>query len=61
MGYVLCTHDEDFLQLAASGVEHAGIVKGVQIKHSIGEWVKGLVLIHAVYSAEEMKNHVEYL
>jgi hypothetical protein len=61
MGYVLCTYDEDFLELAASGVEHAGIVKGVQLKHSIGDWVKALVLIHAVYSADDMTNHVEYL
>ena len=61
MGYVLCTYDEDFVQLAASGVQHAGIVKGIQLKHGIGDWVKGLTLIHAVYSAEDMKNHVEYL
>jgi predicted nuclease of predicted toxin-antitoxin system len=61
MGYVLCTHDDDYLQLAASGTEHAGIVIGRQVKHTIGDWVSGLVLIHAVYSAEEMLNRVEYL
>ena len=61
MGYVLCTYDDDFLQLAASGMEHAGIVIGHQIRHGIGEWVNGLTLIHAVLSAEEMQNHIEYL
>jgi hypothetical protein len=30
-------------------------------KHWIGDWVKGLELIHAVYTADEMQNHVEYL
>lgn len=28
MGCVLCTYDIDYLQLAATGVEHAGIVFG---------------------------------
>lgn len=27
-GYVLCTHDADYLDLALSGIEHAGIVFG---------------------------------
>lgn len=58
---VLCTCDEDYLVLAAEGVEHAGIVFGNQFKHGIGDWVKGLALICAVYSAEDMRNHVEYL
>ena len=61
MGCVLCTHDIDYLQLAATGIEHAGIVFGRQLTQTIGDWVKGLVLIHAVYSAEDMRNHVEYL
>ena len=28
LGRVLCTHDADYVELAASGVEHAGIVLG---------------------------------
>lgn len=28
MGYVLCTFDADYIQIASSGVEHAGIVFG---------------------------------
>jgi len=61
LGYVLCTYDADYLDLVASGVEHAGIVKGMADKHWVGDWVKGLELIHAVYTADEMHNHVEYL
>lgn len=61
MGCVLCTHDTDYLVLAGEGIEHAGIVFGNQIQHSIGDWVKGLILVHAVYTPEDMKNHVEYL
>lgn len=61
MGYVLCTHDSDYVALAASGAQHAGIVLGQQGKHSIGDWVKGLELIYTVYNAEDMINVVEYL
>lgn len=61
MGRVLCTYDADYIELATSGIEHAGIVFGQPEKHGIGWWVQSLLLIHAVYTAEEMKNRVEYL
>lgn len=61
MGYVLCTHDSDYVDLAADGREHAGIVFGQQHKHTIGDWVKLLELIHGIYSSDEMRNLVEYL
>jgi len=38
-----------------------GIVLGQQKRHWIGEWVKGLEIMHAVYTAENMQNRVEYL
>ena len=38
MGRVVCTCDDDFLKLAAPGVAHAGIIKSVKRKHSIGDW-----------------------
>jgi hypothetical protein len=60
MGYVLCTHDTDYIDMATSGIPHAGIVFG-QHSHSIGDWVNFLELIYTVYSAEEMHNRVEYL
>jgi hypothetical protein len=61
MGYVLCTYDSDFLKLAAEGKEHAGIIFGHFHQHGIGEWVKGLILYHAAYTAGDMRNRVEYL
>lgn len=61
MGRVLCTHDNDYIELASDEFEHAGIVFGQQELHYIGEWVKYLELMHAVYTPEEMKNRVEYL
>jgi hypothetical protein len=61
MGYVLCTFDPDYIQLATEGVEHAGIVFGHPQKHWIGAWVEGLTLMHTVYLPNEMLNRVEYL
>ena len=61
MGRVICTHDNDYIQLASAGMEHAGIVFGQQDIHHIGAWVRYLELMHAVYEPEEMKNVVEYL
>lgn len=59
-GRVLFTQDEDFLRLHAAGVEHAGIAYASQ-RASIGEIVRGLMLIHDVLDADEMMGHVEYL
>jgi hypothetical protein len=61
MGYVLCTYDTDYVALATQGVEHAGIVIGQPESHHIGEWVNWLELMHAVYTPEDLHNHVEYL
>jgi hypothetical protein len=61
MNCVLCTFDTDYVQLANSDVEHAGIIIGQPEKHWIGQWVKGLSLYHTIYTAEEMRNRLEYL
>lgn len=61
MGYVLCTHDKDYLRLASEGVEHAGIVIGKWLKHNIGDWVTALTLIYDVLNPEDMINRIEYL
>lgn len=60
MGYIFCTYDTDFIALAHQ-MEHAGVIMGQFEKHWIGEWVKALTLYHAVYSAEDMHNRLEYL
>lgn len=58
---VLCTHDADFVVLATSGVEHAGIVFGQQQKHTIGDWVRVLSRLHATYQAEDVLNRLHFL
>ncbi len=61
MGRVVCVEDDDFLKLAAQVKEHAGIIKGVQNRHSIGDWVRYLRLVHAVYDADELWNDVFFV
>ena len=61
LGFVLCTHDADYVELAAGGVEHAGIVFGQQHRHGIGDWVRFLELVHAAYELDEMRNRIEYI
>ncbi|MCC6613067.1 MAG: hypothetical protein IT320_06280 [Anaerolineae bacterium] len=61
MGRVLCTYDTDFLRIAAAGADHAGIIFGFHDRTTYGDWVRGLELICGAMTADEMKNHVEYL
>lgn len=61
MGYVLCTYDNDYMDLVHQGIEHAGIVMGRWRKHNIGDWVKALKLIYDVLSPDEMLNRIEYI
>lgn len=61
MGYVLCTNDADYLDMASAGIAHAGIVFGQQHRHTIGDWVRQLELMAAVYEPGDMQNHIEYL
>jgi hypothetical protein len=51
-GRVLCTHDTDYIDLAAEGKQH---------KRSVGDWVAFLELVHGVYDAEDMHNLIEYV
>ena len=59
-GRVVFTQDEDFLRLHAAGVEHAGIAYVPQ-GASIGDMIRGLMLISQVLEPGDMKGHVEYL
>lgn len=52
MSRVLCTHDQDFLRLAAEGLEHAGIAFSPQDRVSIGGWVRALRALHASYPSD---------
>ena len=59
-GRVVFTQDEDFLRLHAAGLEHAGIAYASQ-GSSVGEIVRGLMLIHQVLEPDDMTGHIEYL
>ncbi len=62
LGRVLCTMDDDIIQLFNEGAEHSGIVFGSRKdRKSIGTWVNFLVWLHRTYSSEDMRNHIEYL
>jgi predicted nuclease of predicted toxin-antitoxin system len=60
-GRVVFTQDEDFLGLHASGMPHSGIAYCRKNTRSIGEMVRGLVLIWEVYDPSEIAGRVEYL
>jgi hypothetical protein len=60
-GRVIVTQDADFLRLHAAGIAHSGIAFWRQQTRTIGEVLHRLVLLHAVMSADDMKNTVEYL
>ena len=59
-GRVIVTQDDDFLRLAAAGKRHSGIVYASQ-ERSVGEIIRGLMMIHQVMEADEMIEHVQYL
>ena len=60
-GRVIFSYDDDLLRLAASGVEHAGVVHCQQRKRSIGDIVRGLVLIWERLDPADLAGRVKYL
>ncbi|MCW5851828.1 MAG: hypothetical protein KIT87_17275 [Anaerolineae bacterium] len=54
------TQDDDFLRLHAAAVVHAGIVYVPQ-HASVGEIVRGLMLVFQALDAEDMQGRFEYL
>ena len=61
LGRAVCTYDADFLALAASGMEHAGIIYAHQQKASIGGWIREIRLLNTRFSAEDLKNQIVFL
>jgi predicted nuclease of predicted toxin-antitoxin system len=59
-GRVIFTQDDDFLRMHARGIDHAGIVYAAQ-GTTVGDIIRGLVLVCQVLDAAEMRCHVEYL
>jgi predicted nuclease of predicted toxin-antitoxin system len=60
-GRVIFTQDEDFLAMHASGAPHRGIAYCKKDTRSIGEIIRGLILIWEVYDPEDMAGRIEYL
>jgi predicted nuclease of predicted toxin-antitoxin system len=58
---VIFTQDTDFLRMNQTGVTHAGIVFCSQGSKSIGEIIRGLVLIWELLEPTDMFGKVEFL
>ena len=61
LGRVVCAEDDDLLNLAQPGIKHAGIIKVVQDRHNVGDWIRYLRFVHAVCDANELRNEVYFL
>lgn len=67
LGRTIVTHDEDYLQLAADfeqrGETYAGVAFADYDKffQNVGGLIQSLLIVHGVYTATDMLNHVEYL
>ncbi len=60
-GRVMVTFDTDYLQLAARGIEHAGIAYCHPTKYDARQLLRILLVLHGVMEQVDMLNHVEYL
>ena len=61
---MIVTHDRDYLRLHAEGVAHSGIAfctHDAQSPGYIGHLVEALLLLYAIYDAEEMVGRLEYI
>jgi predicted nuclease of predicted toxin-antitoxin system len=58
---VIFTQDRDFLKLHDEGKKHCGIVYCIKGSRSIGEILRGLILIWEVLEPDELRGKVEFL
>lgn len=58
---VIFTFDNDFLSLAATGMEHSGIIYTRQQRQSIGKVISNLILIWECLEPEYIYNNIEFL
>lgn len=61
MGRMLCTHDQDFLQIAGENTDHAGIAFAQHYQASVGGWVRALRTLHTRMTAEEVQGMLIFL
>ena len=60
-GRVLVTFDADFLALAASGHHHTGIAFCPASKYSVGDLIRGLILVYEGLEATDLEDQIEDL
>ena len=60
-GRVIFTQDTDFLRMNQSSIIHAGIAYCPQQSKSIGQIIRGLLLIWEILEPGEMYNHIEFI
>lgn len=60
-GRVLFTQDADFLRLHKAGATHAGIAFAYKDRLSVGDIIRGLVLIWELLDLEEIQGKVEFI
>lgn len=58
---VIFTFDDDFLSLASTGIEHAGIIYTRQQRQSIGKIISDLVLIWECLEPNYMQGKIEFI
>jgi hypothetical protein len=59
-GRILVTKDADFVRLHRSGISHAGIAYFLPSR-SIGQVIRGLLLLPERFSPQEMRNRIEFI
>ncbi len=57
----MCTYDKHFVDIAKSGIPHAGIAYFVHTHSEIGYVIKSLAAMAEHYTADMMENRFEYL
>jgi len=57
---VIVTQDDDFLALAQSGAQHAGIIYCLPNARTIGQIIEFIVLVDACLAEQDMLNHIEF-
>ncbi|MEM9276582.1 MAG: DUF5615 family PIN-like protein [Cyanobacteria bacterium P01_F01_bin.143] len=58
---VIFTFDDDFLSLAATGIEHCGIIYTPQQRQSTGKVISDLIIVWECLESEYMYNNIEFL
>ncbi len=58
---VIFTFDDDFLSLAATGIEHWGIIYTPQQRQSTGKVISNLIIVWECLESEYMYNNIESL